>query len=121
MAVAFEIDIGDVSNKTVIVERKNIRIYGTKEEDEEMKKNSSAGAKTLLERLKSHLTCPITQEVFQEPVVAEDGQTYEKGAIVNWLQQNLTSPLTRQTMITRTLAPNYVVRSLIKEFIDQDS
>lgn len=30
------------------------------------------------------LICPITQELMRDPVVAEDGYTYEKEAILRW-------------------------------------
>jgi len=30
------------------------------------------------------LVCPITQEVLQDPVVAEDGHTYERSALMKW-------------------------------------
>ena len=30
----------------------------------------------------------------EEPVVTQDGQTYEREAIVRWLASNSTSPLT---------------------------
>jgi len=46
----------------------------------------------------AHLTrgleCPITREVFQDPVVAADGVTYERAAISGWMQGNDTSPMT---------------------------
>ena len=39
--------------------------------------------------------CPITNEIFIDPVIAEDGHTYERKAITDWLQKNSISPLTR--------------------------
>jgi ubiquitin-protein ligase/uncharacterized protein YegL len=40
------------------------------------------------------LRCPMTQELFQEPVVTQDGHTYEDAAIRKWLRMAQTSPLT---------------------------
>ena len=40
------------------------------------------------------LFCPITQEAIVEPVVAADGHTYERLAIVRWLSDHHTSPVT---------------------------
>ena len=34
--------------------------------------------------------CPITNEMFVDPVVANDGHTYERTAIVKWLEANNT-------------------------------
>ena len=44
-----------------------------------------------------HLLCPITTEIFVDPVVGSDGHTYERHALGNWI--NLyggKSPITRQ-------------------------
>ena len=40
--------------------------------------------------------CSITGEVFIDPVIAEDGHTYERTAIIDWLKKNSISPLTRE-------------------------
>ncbi len=42
--------------------------------------------------------CPISNEQFEDPVIAEDGQTYERSFIVTWLKKNPNSPKTRQPM-----------------------
>jgi SUMO ligase MMS21 Smc5/6 complex component len=33
------------------------------------------------------LTCPITLKTFQDPVFAEDGHTYERSAISEWIDR----------------------------------
>ena len=41
------------------------------------------------------LICPITQEIFTDPVVAADGHTYERSAILRWFQLGRSrSPVT---------------------------
>ena len=42
------------------------------------------------------IICPITHEIMLEPVVCSDGITYEKTAIEKWLENNNTSPITRE-------------------------
>jgi len=60
--------------------------------------------------------CPITGEKFRDPVVAEDGHTYERDAIVKWLKDgNETSPNTRQPLNINRLIPNLLVKQLIDE------
>lgn len=44
------------------------------------------------------LTCPITLQIFRDPVIASDGHAYEREAIVKWILQNGTSPLTREPL-----------------------
>ena len=36
------------------------------------------------------LTCPITLEIFNEPVILSDGHTYEKSAIIKILKNNIS-------------------------------
>ena len=38
--------------------------------------------------------CPITQEVFEDPVIWVDGHTYSRTAITQWLRSHDTSPMT---------------------------
>ena len=64
----------------------------------------------------SSLHCPITHEVFQDPVIAADGHTYERQAITQWLEGQPQSPCTRQVMTLDSLRPNYLVKSLLIEF-----
>ena len=40
------------------------------------------------------ILCPITQEIRTEPVIDNEGNSYEKKAIYNWLENNNTSPIT---------------------------
>ena len=45
------------------------------------------------------LCCPITLSVMSDPVICTgDGHTYERDAIVNWLKDHDTSPLSGEPM-----------------------
>lgn len=59
--------------------------------------------------------CPITDEIFEDPVVGDDGHTYERKAIINWLSKNATSPITREPMNINSLRTNYMVKKMIDE------
>ena len=54
--------------------------------------------------------CPITQEVFRDPVIAEDGRLYEREAITRWINEHGTSPFTRQVLDVNYLQPDDEVR-----------
>jgi hypothetical protein len=47
-----------------------------------------------LQNLPRFLICPLTLEVFRDPVVAASGMTYERSAITAWLRQHSTDPVT---------------------------
>jgi hypothetical protein len=42
--------------------------------------------------------CPITKDVMGDPVVASDGHTYERISIMQYLENEGKSPITRQEM-----------------------
>jgi tetratricopeptide (TPR) repeat protein len=59
--------------------------------------------------------CPITMEVMRDPVVAEDGHSYERLAIELWLVTNHhTSPLTNQPLRNLQLVPNHTLKKCIQ-------
>ena len=62
------------------------------------------------------LTCPITHEIMVQPVLADDGHTYELGAICRWLQERNCSPLIPSVRIS-TLFDNRIVKHQIDEMM----
>jgi hypothetical protein len=63
--------------------------------------------------------CPITREIFFDPVMTCDGQTYERQAVAEWLKTHDTSPLTGLPLANRNLMPNIIIKKLINEFHDK--
>uniref|UniRef100_A0A0E0JFY7 RING-type E3 ubiquitin transferase n=1 Tax=Oryza punctata TaxID=4537 RepID=A0A0E0JFY7_ORYPU len=66
--------------------------------------------------------CPITSQVFDDPVTLETGQTYERRAIQEWLDRgNATCPITRHRLHGAHLPnTNYVLKRLIAAWRDQN-
>ena len=68
--------------------------------------------------------CPITYVLFEDPVVADDGRTYSRQAILDWFkdcrrrQVPITSPLTRVEMSER-LVDNFDMKRAVEEYIEQ--
>lgn len=76
-----------------------------------------------IDQLADELICPITQELPRDPVTAEDGRVYERGAIEEWLQrhprwsdQQLKSPVTNEPMGDK-LMPAVQARNLIEGMV----
>lgn len=60
------------------------------------------------------LKCPLTQKALQEPVIADDGHTYERSAIQRWLDSGYRrSPLTNLPFSSTRLLPNHMAKSII--------
>lgn len=51
-----------------------------------------------------------------EPVVAADGYTYEHKAIIQWLHEHGTSPMTNLALEHPEVYPNHALRSAIREW-----
>jgi hypothetical protein len=62
--------------------------------------------------------CPILQEVMDDPVIAMDGNTYERSAIETWFQRSDRSPMTN-LVIQPLLVPNIQLRQLIAELDEE--
>ncbi|CAF3083732.1 unnamed protein product, partial [Rotaria sp. Silwood2] len=60
------------------------------------------------------LLCPITHEIYRDPVKAADGFVYERAAITRWILQKGTSPFTRQPLKIDELKPDDKLRHLAR-------
>lgn len=62
--------------------------------------------------------CPITKEIFLNPVVASDGITYEEAAIAEWLRHSTTSPYSRAPMNENDpLYKNILLKALMSTWV----
>ena len=64
---------------------------------------------------------PITAEIMTDPVSTEDGFTYERAAITEWLRTKDTSPKTGAKLESKKLFPNLMARSMIRAFNEAGS
>ena len=61
-------------------------------------------------------TCPISRMIMHDPVVAADGQTYEREFIQKSFEWSNKSPMTKET-IDSTLVENRALRKIIEFFL----
>ncbi len=66
--------------------------------------------------IEESITCPITQMPMKDPVTGSDGQTYERDAIVRWLNEKGTSPQDRSPMSISSLKTNPAIRFLCDKY-----
>ena len=83
-----------------------------KKRPREEEKTESALASSVL----SAVTCPISHSLAVQPVLAEDGQCYEREEITKWLEQKHTSPVTNKRMGTG-LVDHVTGRNLVSSLI----
>lgn len=67
--------------------------------------------------------CPISLELFKDPVTLCTGQTYDRSSIQKWLAEgNLTCPVTMQKLDDPiTMVPNHTLRHLITQWLQMGS
>ena len=70
------------------------------------------------ENVKKLLCCPITFEVFREPMIDPQGHTYEKVAILNHLRKTKASPITREKLEEKDLVPNRALKETIQALVE---
>jgi len=66
--------------------------------------------------------CPITSTLMVDPVIAVDGQSYERAAITQWFSNHprlaqVLSPMTNKPLASRALVPNLSLRKLIQDHV----
>jgi ankyrin repeat protein len=61
--------------------------------------------------------CPITMSMMKRPVFTSDGHSYERLAIIRWLQEHNTSPKTGAELPDRDIRPNHGLRAQIADFL----
>ena len=62
------------------------------------------------------LLCPILQCLMTDPVITEDGFTYERSAIEHWLKDHDTSPKTGKKLRNKNTIPNHIVRAQLQTY-----
>ena len=62
--------------------------------------------------------CPITQTLMLDPVVTCDGNTYERSAILAWLDKQCTAPMTGEPLRTKEVYPNTFARIQIGSYLE---
>ncbi|KAL2347228.1 hypothetical protein Fmac_001228 [Flemingia macrophylla] len=62
--------------------------------------------------------CPISLDLFEDPVTLCTGQTYDRSSIEKWFSAgNLTCPVTMQKLRDPSVVPNHTLRHLIDQWL----
>ena len=61
--------------------------------------------------------CPLTQKVFEDPVDTQYGHTYERGALMKYLDEhNNLDPIAKKPVNRAQIRPNATVKKLVSTF-----
>ena len=91
-------------------------------QSEQAQQNTAKNADTEEDAvIPQELYCPISFILMRDPVLAADGHTYERSAIVAWFAKNsdrtVLSPMTQAPLSNLELTPNVAVRTMAKAYI----
>ena len=64
------------------------------------------------------LRCPMSKQLFNDPVAAADGRTYERDWVARWFKNNRTSPHSGERIST-TLYPNLPMKNIVDSVIEK--
>ena len=69
----------------------------------------------------ANLVCPISQELYVDPVSAEDGYVYERKEIEAWFSRgNRTSPLTNVELTSTELKQSKRVKARVEQWREEE-
>jgi hypothetical protein len=72
----------------------------------------------LISNMDKHIfTCPISKQIFNEPVLCADGYYYERECIEQWLESNNTSPMTNLPLKHKNVSESFEFTKRLQEFI----
>ena len=81
---------------------------------------SMTSTNTFSDDVLQSMTCSITGAIMKDPVQGNDGHTYERSAILEWLSRSQTSPNTREFMTSNNLKVNSNIRYLCDKYHAQN-
>ena len=73
------------------------------------------------ENIEELSTCPITLNIFKEPIIAPSGHSYEASAIKKWVNSHHTDPQTKQALSMDQLRLNKIARKIIFTYSEYGS
>lgn len=62
----------------------------------------------------------LVQAFFMDPVIAADGVTYERSAMVAWLRTSSISPSTRLPLVHTRLVSNVAIRGFAQMVLEKE-
>lgn len=83
-----------------------------KEQDEKIGRVRNQ-IREFFQKFRKSLKCPVKMEVFKNPMLTADGQSYEHKVIRKWLTKKEISPLTNKKLPNKNLTPNWALKRVI--------
>jgi len=102
--------------QTIKIEYEKKEKSSVLDSDQRKYKESLKELNKLGKSIPEEFVCPLTGEILFDPVMTNDGNTYERLAIETWFENHDTSPLTSLKLSSKAVIPNNTLTKLIKDF-----
>ena len=79
----------------------------------EQLRQDSIKLKALEKVARCDFLCPISYEIMKDPVVANDGYTYDRCNIEQWWLKSNLSPMTGLPIDSKALIPNHTLKAIV--------
>ena len=66
------------------------------------------------------ICCPITKQIFFDPVLASDGFVYEKDAIIKWFNNSDISPMTGKKIDEKKHMDNTIMKNMVADILSKN-
>lgn len=84
--------------------------------------DQSSSSYSLVSDIPDELRCPISLDLIRDPVILASGHTYDRNSIAQWINSgHHTCPKSGQRLIHMALIPNYALKSLIKQWCQENN
>ena len=104
----------DKMNELEITQKNNDGTIAGLEAENKFLKTENQYLQMRLAQIRKACECPITQELPDDAVIADDGNTYDAAAIHQALLVNSRSPLTREKLDSRRLVLNRALNNVVR-------
>ena len=72
---------------------------------------------SIVDAAPDHYRCPLSLELYRDPVILSDGFTYERRFATEWLSQHNTSPMNRSEVSPNIVIPNRALSESITAYL----
>lgn len=104
--------------KKKIFNKLNIKASAKAEQPKKRRKNDSdKKSDASSDTIPDYIKCPISLEIMKDPVIAEDGHTYDREEITKACRDYPRSPMNRQIFTSCNFITNRNIRDAINKFL----
>jgi hypothetical protein len=102
--------------KEIIESYEKLLLEELDEDSLQYKQNLVQLRKSRGDQLPNEFVCPLTKEIFYDPVMTCDGNSFERKAIELWLEKRDVSPINGEKLSATNLLPNFALKQLIRDY-----